>query len=141
MTWAELFFDLVFVFAVTEVSALLADDRSSAGLLRAVIVFVPCYWLWVGTSIQVNQRDISRPSLRLAVFAVALAAIFMALAVPRAYAGLGLLFALAALALLAVGVAALNVVEYARVEQIGWRALLARREHEQAGSGSGPQSP
>ena len=95
VTWAELFFDLVFVFAVTEVAALLAHDRSGAGLLRAVIVFVPCYWLWVGTSIQVNQRDISRPSLRLAVFAVALAGIFMALAVPRAYTGLGLLFALA----------------------------------------------
>src|SRR5437763_10779135 len=93
VTWAELFFDLVFVFAVTEVSTLLAGDRSGAGVLRAVIVFVPCYWLWVGTSIQVNQRDISRPSLRLAVFAVALAGIFMALAVPRAYAGLGLLFA------------------------------------------------
>jgi low temperature requirement protein LtrA len=95
VTWAELFFDLVFVFAVTEVSTLLAHDRSGAGLLRAVIVFVPCYWLWVGTSIQVNQRDISRPSLRLAVFAVALAGIFMALAIPRAYTGLGLLFALA----------------------------------------------
>src|SRR5690349_8849279 len=95
VTWAELFFDLVFVFAVTEVAALLAHDRSGAGLLRAVIVFVPCYWLWVGTSIQVNQRDISRPSLRVEVFAVALAAIFMALAVPRAYTGLGLLFALA----------------------------------------------
>ena len=95
MTWAELFFDLVFVFAVTEVSTLLAHDRSGAGLLRAVIVFVPCYWLWVGTSIQVNQRDINRPSLRLAVFAVALAGIFMALAIPRAYTGLGLLFALA----------------------------------------------
>src|SRR5207248_5604670 len=39
VTWAELFFDLVFVFAVTEVSALLAHDRSGAGLLRAVIVF------------------------------------------------------------------------------------------------------
>ena len=65
VTWAELFFDLVFVFAVTEVSTLISHDRSGAGLLRAVIVFVPCYWLWVGTSIQVNQRDISRPSLRL----------------------------------------------------------------------------
>jgi hypothetical protein len=49
--------------------------------------------------------------------------------------------ALAALAVLAAGVAALNVVEYARVEKIGWRALLARRDGEQSGAGSGPQSP
>jgi low temperature requirement protein LtrA len=95
VTWAELFFDLVFVFAVTEVSALLEHDRSWAGLLRALIVFVPCYWLWVGTAIRTNQQDISRPPLRLTVFAVGLSAIFVALAVPRAYAGLGLLFALA----------------------------------------------
>jgi aspartate aminotransferase-like enzyme len=46
--------------------------------------------------------------------------------------------ALAALAVLAAGVAALNVVEYARVEKIGWRALLARRDREQSGAGSGP---
>ena len=94
VTWAELFFDLVFVFAVTEVSTLLAHDRSGAGLLRAVIVFVPFYWLWVGISIQVNQRDIG-PVAAPGGFAVALAGIFMALAVPRAYTGLGLLFALA----------------------------------------------
>jgi low temperature requirement protein LtrA len=95
VTWAELFFDLVFVFAVTEVSALLGHEQSGAGLLRALIVFVPCYWLWVGTSIRVNQDDINRPWLRIEVFAIALAAIFMALAIPRAYSGLGLLFALA----------------------------------------------
>jgi low temperature requirement protein LtrA len=94
VSWAELFFDLVFVFAVTEVSATLHEDRTWAGLLRALIVFVPVYWVWVGTSIQVNQRDNSRPSLRIAVFAVALAGIFMALSVPRAFGGLGLLFAL-----------------------------------------------
>ncbi len=51
--------------------------------------------MWVGTSIQTNLRDVSRPALRLSVFAVALAAIFMALALPSAYEDLGLLFALA----------------------------------------------
>jgi low temperature requirement protein LtrA len=91
--WAELFFDLVFVYAVTEVSALLADDHSWTGLLRALVVFVPVYWLWVGTAFQTNQRDVSLPGLRMLVFAVALAAIFMALALPEAYDDLGLLFA------------------------------------------------
>lgn len=95
VSWAELFFDLVFVFAVTQVSTLLEHDHSWSGLLRALVVFVPVYWMWVGTSIQTNLRDVSRPGLRLAVFAVALAAIFMALALPSAYDDLGLLFALA----------------------------------------------
>jgi low temperature requirement protein LtrA len=95
VSWAELFFDLVFVFAVTEVSALLQHDHSWAGLLRALVVFVPLYWMWVGTAIQTNQRDISRPLLRVSIFAVALAAIFMALALPEAYGDLGMLYACA----------------------------------------------
>lgn len=79
VTWAELFFDLVFVVAVTQMSTLLERDHSWAGLLRVLIVFVPIYWTWVGTS---NQADTSRPLLRLRIFVVALAAVFMALALP-----------------------------------------------------------
>jgi low temperature requirement protein LtrA len=95
VSWAELFFDLVFVFSVTEVSSLILHDYSWAGLLRALVVFVPIYWLWVGTAIQTNQRDVNAPILRLRIFAVALSAIFMALALPSSYADSGLLFALA----------------------------------------------
>ncbi len=95
VSWAELFFDLVFVFAVTEVSALLTHDHTRAGLLRALVVFGPIYWLWVGTSIQANRLDISRPAPQLRIFAVALAGVFMALAVPDAYGGTGLLYAFA----------------------------------------------
>jgi len=43
---AELFFDLVFVFAVTQVSALLHADHTWAGMGRALVVFVPIYWAW-----------------------------------------------------------------------------------------------
>jgi low temperature requirement protein LtrA len=93
--WAELFFDLVFVFAVTEVSSVLEDDHSWAGLLRALIVFVPIYWMWVGASIQTNLRDSNQPGLRLTIFAVALAAVFGALALPEAYGRLGMLYACA----------------------------------------------
>jgi low temperature requirement protein LtrA len=95
VSWAELFFDLVFVFAVTKASGLVGQDHSWGGLLRALILFVPVYWMWVGTSIQVNQRDITRPSLRIAIFIVALAAVFMALSMSAAYSSLGLLYALA----------------------------------------------
>jgi low temperature requirement protein LtrA len=93
--WAELFFDLVFVVAVTRVSTVLEHDHTWGGLLRALIVFVPIYWTWVGTAIQTNLNDVTRPYLRLRVFAVALAGIFMALSLPEAYDGLALLFACA----------------------------------------------
>ncbi|MDT4929920.1 MAG: hypothetical protein QOF92_2787 [Pseudonocardiales bacterium] len=95
VTWAELFFDLVFVVAVTEMSALVERDHSWPGLLRALIVFVPIYWMWVGTAIQTNLQDASRPLLRLRIFAVALAGIFMALSLGEAYGHLGLVFAIA----------------------------------------------
>src|SRR4051812_26552389 len=93
VTWAELYFDLVFVFAITQVSALLHQDHSWAGCARALIVFVPIYWVWVGTSIQSNVNDLNRPLGRLSIFAVALGGLFMAMSVPHAYHDWGLLFA------------------------------------------------
>jgi low temperature requirement protein LtrA len=95
VSWAELFFDLVFVFAVTEVSTRLGRDHDGFGLLRALVTFVPVYWVWVGTAVQTNIRDIGRPGLRLAVFCVALSGLFMALAIPYAFEGRGVLFAVA----------------------------------------------
>jgi low temperature requirement protein LtrA len=94
VSWAELFFDLVFVFAVTQVSELLHHDHTLAGLGRAFIVFVPIYWVWVGTSIQSNVQDMTRPAGRLTIFAVALGGLFMALSVPHAFENWGLFFAL-----------------------------------------------
>jgi low temperature requirement protein LtrA len=93
VSWAELFFDLVFVVAVTRVSTLLEHDHSWGGVLRALVVFVPIYWTWVGMAIQTNQGDTSSVSLQLRMFAVALAGVFMALALGEAYGDLGLMFA------------------------------------------------
>ena len=93
VSWAELFFDLVFVVAVTRVSTLLEHDHSWGGVLRALVVFVPIYWTWVGMAIQTNQGDTSSVSMRLRMFAVALAGIYMALALGEAYGDLGLMFA------------------------------------------------
>ncbi len=95
VTWVELFFDLVFVVAVTRVSEFLGADHGWGGLLRALIVFVPIYWLWVGTAIQTNLQDSTRPLMQIRVLAIALAAVFMALALPHAYEHLGMVFALA----------------------------------------------
>jgi len=92
VTWAELFFDLVFVFAVTEVSSLLHDHHGSSWVLRALIVFVPLYWSWVGTSVLANTQDLTSAASRIGIFAVGLCGLFMALAVPDAYGDRGVLF-------------------------------------------------
>ncbi|MCZ4100066.1 low temperature requirement protein A [Streptomyces sp. So13.3] len=92
VTWAELFFDLVFVFAITQVSALLHEDHSWAGVGRALIVFVPPYWAWVGMSLHANRQDVDNPLDRIGIFAVGLSALFMGLALPLAYDGRGVLY-------------------------------------------------
>jgi low temperature requirement protein LtrA len=99
VTWAELFFDLVFVFAVTEISGLLHDHHTWGGLARAVVLFVPLWWGWVGTSIHANTHDVDNALDRVGIFAVALCGLFMALAVPDAYGERGLLFGLGYLGL------------------------------------------
>jgi len=92
VTWAELFFDLVFVFAVTQVSGLLHDHHDWGGLLRALVVFVPIWWAWVGTSVHANTHDVDNPVDRVGIFAVGLFSLFMALAVGDAYGTRGALY-------------------------------------------------
>lgn len=93
VAWSELFFDLVLVFAVTQVSALLHHDHGWGGTGRALIAFVPIYWVWVGNTVRSNTHDADRPSNRLALFAAGLCGLMMALALPEAYGDRGLLFA------------------------------------------------
>src|SRR2546423_10458850 len=99
VTWAELFFDLVFVFAVTEISTALRTDHSWAGVGQAAVLFVPLWWAWVGTSVHANTHDVDNPVDRLGIFAVGLCSLFMALGVGHAYGGYGLLYGAAYLAL------------------------------------------
>lgn len=95
VSWAELFFDLVFVVAVTRVATVIEHRHDALGLLRALVVFVPIYWTWVGATVLSNQQDVSRPALRFRLFTVALGGIFMSLALEHAYEATGLLFATA----------------------------------------------
>jgi low temperature requirement protein LtrA len=92
VTWAELFFDLVFVFAVTQVSSLLHDDHTWAGVGRALVVFVPVWWAWVGTTIHANMHDVDNPVDRIGIFAVGLGSLFMALGLTDPYGRYGVLF-------------------------------------------------
>jgi len=93
VTWAELFFDLVFVFAVTQVSELLHHDHAAGGLLRAAVVFVPVWWAWVGTSVYANSHDMESQRERINLLVLGLGAFVMAVALPYAYGSRGLLFA------------------------------------------------
>ncbi|WP_405496452.1 low temperature requirement protein A [Streptomyces sp. NBC_00096] len=93
VTWAELFFDLVFVFAALQASELLHDDHGWPGVARAVIVFVPLYWAWVHVAIHANTHDVDTTAGRLGILATALCGLLVAMAIPQAYGERGMFFA------------------------------------------------
>jgi low temperature requirement protein LtrA len=84
-TTLELFFDLVFVFALTQVTALMADTPTWNGLLRGALLLSVIWWSWIGYSWLSNLVKADEGTARLAML-VAMAAMFLlALAIPEAY--------------------------------------------------------
>ena len=88
----ELFFDLVFVFALTQVTARLADDPSWIGLLRGLFVLAAIWWAWGAYAWLTNEVDGQRRQVRLAMFAAMAAMLVVALAIPGAFEDDALLF-------------------------------------------------
>ena len=84
-SYIELFFDLVFVFAFTQVTALILEDTSVEGFLRAALVLAMVWWAWSAYAWMTNAIDIENTVTRLILFTAMAAAFFMALAVPDAY--------------------------------------------------------
>jgi low temperature requirement protein LtrA len=92
VTPRELFFDLVFVFAFTQVATLLTDDPTFAGLGRGVLVLAALWWTWSAYSWLTNTVD-PEDGVVGAALLVALAAMFVAaLAVPGVFDDDGVLF-------------------------------------------------
>jgi low temperature requirement protein LtrA len=84
-SFLELFFDLVFVFAFTQVTSLILEDTSPAGFARAALVLALVWWAWSAYTWMTNAIDVENVVARLLVFAAMVAGFFMALAVPDAY--------------------------------------------------------
>ena len=94
-SYLELFFDLVFVFAFTQVTALILEDTSLRGFLRAALVLAMVWWAWSAYAWMTNAIDVENPVTRLIMFAAMAAGFFMALAVPHAFADEAAWFAVA----------------------------------------------
>jgi low temperature requirement protein LtrA len=92
VTPRELFFDLVFVFAFTQVATLLADDPTFAGIGRSVLVLAALWWAWASYAWLTNVTD-PEESVAGAALLVALIAMFIAaLVVPDVFDDKGVLF-------------------------------------------------
>lgn len=93
--FAELFFDLVFVFAITQVSHFLLMHYDLIGALQTGILFQAIWMVWIYTTWVLNQIDPERASVRALLFSLMLGGLFVSMALPRAFEDRGLVFALA----------------------------------------------
>jgi low temperature requirement protein LtrA len=91
----ELFFDLIFVFAITQVTGLVSDRPTWTGLAQGLLVLAILWWGWTAYAWLTNTIDPEEGAVRLALFAAMGAMLVASLAVPGAFADDALLFAFA----------------------------------------------
>jgi low temperature requirement protein LtrA len=116
----ELFFDLVFVFGLTQVTTLLSAHPTWGGLLRGILVLGAIWWAWAAYAWLTNTLNPEEGIVRIAMFVVMAAMLVVALAVPEAFDEHGVIF----------GVAYLVV----RSMHLALYALAARGDRDLAGA-------
>jgi low temperature requirement protein LtrA len=118
VTPLELFFDLVFVFAITQVTGFLAEHSTWLGLLRGLMLLAALWWAWAAYAWLTNTLNPEEGAVRLAVFGSIGSMLIVSLAVPNAFGADGVTFGVAYFI-----VRALHLVLYA-IASKGDRELL-----------------
>ena len=95
VTPLELFFDLVFVFAITQVTGLVSAQPTWAGLGKGLLVLGVLWWAWAAYAWLTNTVDPEEGVVRLAIFGAMAAMLVVSLAVPEAFGDDALVFAVA----------------------------------------------
>ncbi len=98
-TWLELFFDLVYVFAITQLSHGLLADPGAGGLLRTGFLLLVVWWAWINTTWMANWFDPDAVPVRLVLIGGMLASLLMSVSIPHAFTSDAGLFACAYVAL------------------------------------------
>ncbi|WP_349897814.1 low temperature requirement protein A [Parafrigoribacterium soli] len=113
VTFVELFFDLVFVFAVTQISHHLIASPSLLGLVQTIMLTMAIWWVWVDTAWVTNWLNPEQPRVRALLIVLMLGALLMSSAIPEAFAYKGVQFTVSLVAIqLARGV--FTVLAFAR---------------------------
>src|SRR5256886_546979 len=95
VTYAELFFDLVFVFAVTQISHTLLGRFTPTGALQTTLLFLAVWWVWVYTSWITNWLNPELTPVRVLLFLLMLGGLVLSTSIPKAFESRGLWFAVA----------------------------------------------
>ena len=92
VTNAELFFDLVFVFAVTQISHTLLGRFTPLGALQITLLFLGVWWVWVNTTWITNWLDPDLTPVRILLFLLMLGGLVLSTSIPQAFEARGLWF-------------------------------------------------
>lgn len=91
----ELFFDLVFVFAITQLSHTLLARLDAIGAAQMTLLLVAVWWVWIYTSWVTNWLEPERIAVRMCLLALMLAGLVLSSSIPKAFAERGFAFACA----------------------------------------------
>ena len=94
VAFAELFFDLVFVLTIIQLSHSLAAHYSPLGLIEAAMLTLAVWWVWIYTTWATNWLDPDKAPVRLLLFVLMFLGLMLSIAIPTAFGAGGLLFAL-----------------------------------------------
>ncbi|SCG64763.1 Low temperature requirement protein LtrA [Micromonospora echinaurantiaca] len=92
-TYLELFFDLAFIFALAQLSYALLTDLSLSGAVDALVLLLAVWWVWFTTAWITELFDPQRPEIQALTIAIMIGVLVMAVALPDAFGGQGLVFA------------------------------------------------
>ena len=95
VTALELFFDLVVVFAITQVTSFISETPTWGGLVQGLLVLAALWWAWASYAWLTNTLDPEEGGVRLAVFGAMAAMLIVSLAVPDAFGADGVTFGVA----------------------------------------------
>ncbi len=95
VTYIELFFDLIFVFALTQLSRYLYENQSPTGAVEGAILVLALWWVWIYTTWVSNWLDPARLPVRGAMIALALVGLVMSTSIYESFGDRGIVFAIA----------------------------------------------
>jgi low temperature requirement protein LtrA len=95
VTYVELFFDLVFVFAITQISHTLLAHFTPLGVLQVTMLMLAVWWVWVFTSWTTNWLDPEQSPVRIMLFGLMIGGLLLSTSIPKAFEHRGLIFAAA----------------------------------------------
>jgi len=116
VTPLELFFDLIFVFAITQVTGLVVADPTWPGLVKGLLVLGVLWWAWAAYAWLTNTINPEEGSVRIAMFAAMGAMLVASLAVPDVFGDDALLFACA--------------YAFVRISHLALYAIAGRGDHD-----------